>query len=383
MSRSVFIVAVEDSADVLGAELVEELRAADPQVSIGGVGGAAMRKLGVSSDLDLSGLAVLGLFDGLRAFGRVRRLVREIADSLQRDPPDAIVLIDSWGFMWRLAREIKQRGLRTRVVKLIGPQVWATRPGRARVLAKWCDHLLCIHGFEAPFYEGTGLEVTVVGNPAVGRAARGDRARYRAAHGIDDEQVVVGLLLGSRKAELKRVAPVLVQAAQALVEAEPKIAVVCLPAPTLREEVVELAGHWRFPHVVSAPTDASADVMAALDVALACSGTVTTELAEQGVAVVTGYRLGWLSYLIVRGFLLRTKFISLVNVAAGREVMPEFVQGRLNPAEVTRATMTLCKDPDARKGQISQQNEALRVLAHGDEESAAKRSAVAILAGLA
>lgn len=383
MSRSIFIVAVEDSADVLGAELIQELRAADPDVAVSGVGGAAMRKLGVSSPVELAGLAILGLFDGFRAFGRVKRLVREIADLLERDPPDAVVLIDSWGFMWRLAREIKRRGLATRVVKLIGPQVWATRPGRARVLARWCDHLLCIHGFETPFYEGTGLKVTVVGNPAVGRAAKGDRDGYRRTHGFDEQRVVVGLLLGSRRAELKRVGPVLIEAAAALSESEPNVSVLCLPAPTLREEVLAMAEGWRFPHVLASPGEAPADVMAAMDIALACSGTVTTELAEQGVAVVTGYRLGWLSYLVVRGFLLRTRFISLVNVAAGREVIPEFVQGRLNRSEVTAAARSLCRDGSARQSQVSRQDGALRVLAHGDEGSAARRSAVAILSDLA
>ena len=108
------------------------------------------------------------------------------------------MLIDSWGTMWRIARELKLRGTRARRIKLIGPQVWATRPGRARVLAQWCDHLLCIHAFEQPFYRKWGLPTTVIGNPALGRLPHGDGAAFRRMNGIGAEKKVIGLLPGFR-----------------------------------------------------------------------------------------------------------------------------------------------------------------------------------------
>lgn len=379
MSTSVYLVAIEDSADALGAEVMRELVRARPDLQLAGVGGREMRTLGACADIDVSGLAILGLLDGIRALGRIKRTVREIAADIEQKQPDAVVLIDSWGFMWRLAKELKQRGFAGRVVKLVGPQVWATRPGRARVLARWCDHLLCIHAFEEPYYEGTGLRVTVVGNPAIGRQALGSKERFRREYDVADDAIVVGLLLGSRRAELRRVAPVLVEAAEALVARVPGLAVVCLPAPSMRSEVTAMAAGWDFEHTIVEADGAAADAMAAMDVALACSGTVTTELAEQGAAVITGYRLGWLSSLIVRRFLMRTKYISLINVAADRRVIPEFIQNDLNASAVLGAALQLISDPEARRRQVVDQNSALQILAYDEAGTAASRSAEAIL----
>ncbi len=382
MSPKIHLVAVEDSADALGADVARSLKQLDASIALTGVGGARMKALGIQSDVDVGGLAILGLVDGLRALGRVQKAVVELADDVQKQKPDSVVLIDSWGLMWRLARELKQRGFPGRIIKLVGPQVWATRPGRAKTLAKWCDHLLCLHDFEQPFYADTGLPTTVIGNPAIGRQSLGDRERYRAAHGIKEATTVVGLLLGSRTSELKRVGPALIGAARIVCARHPSANVLCLPAPSVRHHVEEAASRWDFNHIIAQPDDDPADVMAAMDLALSCSGTVTTELAEQGVPVITGYKLGWLSWALARLFLLRTRYISLINVAANREVIPEFVQTRLTPGNLATAAHHLLTDANARNTQRAQQFEAIAKLRGAGEESTATRAAIAILSDL-
>lgn len=379
MKRHVYLAAIEDSADALGADVIRVLRALDPEIEISGVGGSRMRAAGVSSNVDTSGLAVLGLFDGLAAYSRVKQAVTAIADDVEARNPDAAILIDSWGVMWRLGRELDHRGLRALRIKLIGPQVWATRPGRARVLAQWFDHLLCIHDFEEPFYEGLSLPTTVIGNPAVGRMEKGDGARFRHALGISSDAPIIGLLPGSRMSELSKVAPTLVGAAEELKAEFPEAAVVCLPAPSVRERVMQMSALWSFEHIIAPEELDRSDVMAAMDVALACSGTVTTELAEQGAAVVTGYKLGWTSWMIARAFLLRTKFISLINVAVGREIIPEFVQTRLTADRVAEAARGLLASTDARKTQIDAQNEAIERLAGPSGVSSAHIAAKKII----
>lgn len=382
MSPKVHLVAVEDSADALGADVARSLQQLDASIALTGAGGARMKALGVQSDVDVGGLAILGLFDGLRALGRVQKAVVELADDVEKQKPDSVVLIDSWGLMWRLARELKQRGFPGRIIKLVGPQVWATRPGRAKTLAKWCDHLLCLHDFEPPFYADSGLPTTVIGNPAIGRQPRGDRARYRAQQGMPETTPVVGLLLGSRTSELKRVGPALIDAARELCAQHPTAHVLCLPAPSVRDQVKEAASRWDFSHIVSQSDDDPADVMAAMDLSLSCSGTVTTELAEQGVPVITGYKLGWLSWALARMFLLRTKYISLINVAANREVIPEFVQTRLTPRNLAAAAHHLLTDANARNIQRAQQFDAIAKLRGAGDETTATRAATAILRDL-
>lgn len=379
MKRHIYLAAIEDSADALGADVIRALRRLDPEIEISGVGGSQMRAAGVSSEIDTSGLAVLGLFDGVAAYGRVKRVVASIADDIEARNPDAAVLIDSWGAMWRLGRELKLRGHRAARIKLIGPQVWATRPGRARVLARWFDHLLCIHEFEQPFYEGLSLPTTVIGNPAIGRMPRGDGDRFRTELGLGPSAPIIGLLLGSRMSELNKVSPTLIAAAQRLKSEFPDATVVCLPAPSVRQRVLELSAQWPFDHIVTSETQNRSDAMAAMDIALACSGTVTTELAEQGAAVITGYKLGWTSWAIARAFLLRTKFISLINVAANREIIPEFVQTRLTADLLAEAGRRLLASPEARQQQVQAQTEAIRRLAGPSGTTSAEIAAAKII----
>jgi lipid-A-disaccharide synthase len=375
---SLCLVAAEASGDALGADLIDALRAADPGARLFGIGGEKMKARGVASAIDMSGLAVLGLVDGLKAFGRVKRKVREVAEEIIRNDPDAVVLIDSWGLMWRLARELKLRGARARRIKLIGPQVWATRPGRARVLAQWCDHLLCIHGFEQPFYARWGLPTTVIGNPALGRMARGDGAAFRKANGLGANEQVIGLLPGSRPSEIRRVAPTLIRAASLLCEGRPARKVVCVAAPSIAPQLQAMAAAWRFPHLLVLTEADKPDAFAAMDIALACSGTVTTELAEQGAAIVVGYKLGWVTWAIARLFLMRSRFITLLNVAAGEEAAPEFVQTRFTPARVAHAAERLLLDPKALATQRRRQKAALKEMA-GPGRPAAEISAETIL----
>lgn len=362
MTRSICLVAAEASADVLAGEVVDALRAIDPDVRVSGIGFGELEKRGVDSLIDLSGLSVLGLVDGVRAFRRVKAKVSEAADAIIRQDPDHVVLIDSWGFMWRLAQELAIRGARARRIKLIGPQVWATRPGRARVLARWCEHLFCIHAFETPYYERWGLAASVIGNPAASRYAKGDGRRARLELGIPGEARVIGMLPGSRPSELKRVAPVFERACAALCRMGPDRLVLVVPAPPVEAAVREMASRWRFPHRIAATSLPAADAFSAMDIALACSGTVTTELAGQRVPMLVGYRLGWVTWAVARAFLMRSRYITLLNVAAGREIAPEFIQTRFTASRLVKTAERLLSDEAARRAQTEGQSAALALL---------------------
>lgn len=374
----VYLVAAEDSGDAIGADVIDAMRLADPSVRISGIGGERMKARGVSADVDMSGLAVLGLIEGLKAYGRVKKAVEHTADAIAKADPDSVVLIDSWGFMWRVARALKLRGVRAKRIKLIGPQVWATRPGRARVLAQWVDHLLCIHAFEQPFYVKWGLPTTVIGNPALHRLAKGDGAGFRKRHGILQDAPVIGLLPGSRNAEMRRVAPTLFEAVRQTLAATPGAHVVCMVAPSVAAEVERQAKAQAYPIVLVRNEAEKADAYASMTVAIACSGTVTTELAAQGAAVVTGYRLGWITWGLLRAFLFKSKYSTLLNVAANAEVIPEFVQTRFSAELIARAAIERLTKPDALRAQQAAQAKAIAVM-KGTARPAAEVAAETIL----
>jgi lipid-A-disaccharide synthase len=336
-----------------------------------------MKERGATSEIDLSGLAVLGLVEGLKAFGRVKKAVEAAADVVAKADPDEVVLIDSWGFMWRLAKALKQRGVRPKRVKLIGPQVWATRPGRARVLAQWCDHLLCIHAFEQPFYKRWGLPTTVIGNPALHRMKQGEGKAFRTRRGLEGKHIV-GLLPGSRRAEMRRVAPVLVDATDRVCGGHPDRHVVVVAAGSAETAVRAMAANWRFPYTLVTGEEEKADAFAVMEVAIACSGTVTTELGAQGAGVVTGYKVGWITWALLRLFLLRSRFVTLMNVAANEEVASEFVQTRFSPDNLAKAAERLLSEPGALATQLRKQREALAIMA-GPGRPAAEIAAETIL----
>lgn len=364
----VFLVAAEPSGDALGADLVRALKARDPSLAFAGVGGRAMAEAGVDSAFDISDLAVLGLIDGVKAYPRVVRRADETAEAARRFDPQVAVLIDSWGFTLRVAQRLRTATPHARLVKYVGPQVWATRPGRAKTLAAAVDHLVCIHDFEAPFYAPFGLPVTVAGHPAVGRAVAGDGAAFRARHGISADAKTLIVLPGSRRSELKRVGPTIVAAAVQLVREIPGVTPVLVAAETVEESARALAA--QIPGVIVVGGAERNDAFAAGTVALAASGTVTTEVALQGAPVVVGYKLGWITWALARLFLLKSRYVTLMNVAAAREVAPEFIQTRFTIENLVRAAAPLLADPAARARQVEGQNAALAAMGRGARPAA-------------
>ena len=377
----IFLVAAESSGDALGADLIDALRAHDPGIGFAGVGGAAMASRGMKSAFDIGDLAVLGLIDGVKAYPRVVKRADQAADAAVAFNPDAVVLIDSWGFTLRVAQRLRKRLPKTKLIKYIGPQVWATRPGRARTLAATVDHLICIHDFETPFYAPYGLACTVCGHPALGRSEKGDGAAFRARHKLGDAPVLL-VLPGSRDSELRRTAPHLFAAAGIALEQAPGARVVAVAARAIAGDVSTMASKQAYPALVVEEAREKIDAFASATAALAVSGTVTTEVALQETPVVVGYRLGWVTWALARAFLYRSPFATLLNVAAGREVAPEFIQTRCTAANLAGAVAPLLNDPAARARQVAAQDDALKTMGRGGRP-AAEIAAEAVLGALA
>lgn len=365
MSARIFLVAAEASGDALGADLARALKEHDSKIELAGVGGPLMAEEGIASQADISGLAVLGFIDGLLAYSRVKRAVAATVDAIVKTKPDAVVLIDSWGFTLRVAQGVRAVAPEIKLVKYIGPQVWATRPGRAKTLAASVDHLICIHDFEVAFYKPYGLECTVCGHPALGRFKPGDGAALRARQRFTAKEKIILVLPGSRNAEIRRIGPTLWQAAE-LLDRDRDVRIIVVAASSVRKQVIEQA-----PAAVRIIDEREKeDAFAAATVALAASGTVTTEVALQGTPLVIGYRLGWITWAIARAFLFKGKYATLMNVAADAEVAPELIQTRFTPENVAAAAAPLLDDEDAREDQVRRQDEALALMGRGGRPAA-------------
>ncbi len=377
------LVAVEPSGDQLGAALVRALRQRlKGQVRFVGVGGAALRAEGLVSAFDPSPMAVVGAFNALAAWPIVRAKARDVAALAAREQPDAAILIDAWGFNIRVAQRLREADPMLPLIKYVAPQVWATRPGRARTLARRVDCLLTIHSFDAPYFERAGLRTVFVGNPALMRDLSGaDPAVFRGRYGIGPEETVLLVLPGSRLGEVRRLMAQFGDAAQRLCAKRPNLRVLIAAAPSVAAEVKSRAAAWSIsPLLLESEADRHA-AMRAASAALACSGTVTTELALAGCPMVVGYRLDPLTYLVAR-LLLKTRFITLLNVAACRFVAPERLQGACRGEILADDLAPLLDDPAHREAQREAQTAALAIMRGGvaDPVAAAADAVLAFLA---
>jgi len=364
----VMLVAAEASGDALGAGLAKALKARlGPDVTFVGVGGAAMAAEGVASPFDIAELSILGWLEGLKAYGTVKRRVADTVALAQVERPDAVVLIDSWGFTIRVAKAIREAMPDVPLIKYVGPQVWASRPGRAKTLAGAVDHLLALYAFDAPWFEKAGLATTVVGSQALHvNMSAADPAAFRAARGIAPEAPLLLVLPGSRPSEIRLMTPVYGEAVARLKAARPELEVAVAVAGTVADQVrAELAG-WSVPiHEVAEAEKYAA--MKASTVAMATSGTVSTELALAGAPMVIGYRFQPLSYAIMRPF-FTGKYATLFNHAADEEIARELIQKDATPEAFAAEAGRLLDDPAARADQAARQTAALDLMGRGGRD---------------
>lgn len=379
---TVMLVAAEASGDALGANLAKALRRRlGDQVRFVGVGGPKMAAEGVRSPFDIAELSVLGLVEGLMTWRKAVRRANETVELALREQPDVAVLIDSWGFTLRVATRLRKRLPKLKLVKYVGPQVWASRPGRAKTLAGTVDLLLATQPLDAPYYEPHGLPVVFVGNPALAKDfSAADGARFRQAIGAAPDEPVLLVLPGSRPSEIARVMPAFADAVNRLKAQRPTLRVAVAAAGTVADSVrAQVAGWPHRAHVIEdgPPKD---DAMVGATLALACSGTVTTELALAGCPMVVGYRLGGLTYALLKP-LFKPKWITLFNIAADQEVAPEFLQDLCTGELLAQAVAERLDDAALRRSQIEGQNEALNKMGRGipDPSEAAAEAVLDIL----
>ncbi len=378
--ETLFLVAVDPSADTLGAGLAEALNEAAPgRFRYVGVGGPKLAAYGVESLFDPSDLSVVGIFDGLRIYPTVLKRVRETTEAALQAAPAGVVLIDSWGFTIRVAERLRAQAPDLPIIKYVGPQVWASRPGRAKKLAAACDHVLTLQPFEPPYYERAGCPATFVGHPVLDNPPRGDPAGFRARYGLGEDKQIALVLFGSRASEARRLTDVFAETI-ALLDAQygARLAIFAPLAASVATQIrAAAADDPRLQKAIFIDEGERADAFAAADAALACSGTVVTELALADTPAVVAYRLGALTYLVAQR-IVTAPHITLVNMAAGARVLPEFVQGEATGAALAEAVARFLDDGAYAKETRRAMAAAVEAM-RGEGASASRRAAEAVL----
>ncbi|MDB5459435.1 MAG: lpxB [Caulobacteraceae bacterium] len=377
----IMLVAAEPSGDALGAGLMAALRRRMGEgVRFVGVGGPQMIAGGLDSPFDIAELSIFGWIEGIRAYRTVVARADETAALAAREKPDAVVLIDSWGFTLRVAQRLRRRDPKLKLIKYVGPQVWASRPGRARTLARTVDHLLSILAFDAPWFEKYGLPVTPVGNPTLSKDfSRSDPHWLRETIGAAPDDPILLVLPGSRRSEIARLMGPFGEAAGLLKASRPGLHVVLALAESVDAEARAAAEAWPVKPYLIEGEAARLDAMRGATVALACSGTVTTELALADCPMVVAYRLGRLTHALVK-LVIRTPYVCLLNIAAGRFIAPEMIQDRCTGPLLAQVLAERLDDPALRARQVADQRAALDRLGPRDGPDPSERAADAVIA---
>jgi lipid-A-disaccharide synthase len=352
----IYLVAGEASGDVLGARLISALHARRPELAFAGIGGEAMAAQGIASLFPMHDLALMGLLEVLPRVAHLRRRLRQTVADIAARRPDAVVTIDSPAFSLRVLKAIRPLGMKR--VHYVAPQAWAWRENRVRHYPGLWDQLLCLLPFEPAFFARHGLPARFVGHPVLESGAdRGDATRFRAIHGIDAAARVMTMMPGSRRTEVARLLPVLGAMLPRLPDVLPAVPV----AAPVAEAVRGATRSWTPRPVLITEAQDKFDAFAASAAALTKSGTSTLELAMAGVPMVVTYRVNPLSAAIARR-LVTVKYASLINLLAGREVVPELIQQACTPDRLAAEMRTLLNDPATAAAQRAACREALALL---------------------
>jgi lipid-A-disaccharide synthase len=339
----ILIITGEASGDLHGANLAKALKEGDPSVTLVGIGGAAMQTAGVQLVRDIERLDIMGLVGPSAIVAVVRRFLA-IRRLFRSGPWDAVVFIDNPGLNLRYAYFAKRAGLR--VFYYIAPQIWAWRPGRMHWIKQRVDHVLVILPFEKALYDQAGVPCTFVGHPLLDAVApRYNPETLRTRFHLGHDGPVIGLLPGSRTGELQALLPILLDAAEKLARREPKTKFVLAQASTIHDNLLQsLLGQSTV--AVTVVKEQASEVMAVSDLVLVASGTATLQAAVVGTPMVLLYRTTTLTYWLAR-LLIRVKWIGLVNLVAGRSVVPELIQQEATGQRLYEEALRILEDRSA------------------------------------
>ncbi len=376
---SIYLVAAEESGDALGAALAEALVAIGGALRLAGVGGRAMAAAGIPSPFPIDALSIIGVSAIPRRLPTILRRIRETADAIIAERPDALVIIDSPDFTHRVARRVRSNAPAIPIVDYVSPSVWAWRSGRARAMRRYVDHVLAILPFEPAAHARLGgPPCTYVGHPLIERLMvlrpNADEALRRRAN-----PPVVLVLPGSRASEIRRLLAIFGEALSLTASRAGAMELVLPTVPHLEEQVREGVARWAIkPHIVTAPAQKWAAFRTAR-AALAASGTVTLELALAGVPTVAAYRVPLLEEMIARLIRLRARLPSIIlaNLVIGENIVPEFLQRACTPSHLTDALAPLLAETPERARQIEGFARLDRIITV-DEPPSAKAAAIVL-----
>lgn len=377
VSDSVLIVAAEASSSLYAQRLLETWKAQGCEVGAFGIGSRDMERVGFECLGRSEELAVVGLQEVLAHFSDIWGVFHRLLSEAERRKPKFALLLDYPDFNFRLAKRLKALGIP--VVYYISPQIWAWRKGRIRLVRRYVDRMLVLFPFEKDFYEAYGVQVDFVGHPALDEIAASlfdpkALVERRQRFNLGPDEIVLALMPGSRRSEIKHHLATQLEAARLVVAAEPAVRVLLLVAPTLdRGEIRDRLGDVGFP--IQLVKEPPMEMISLADIVLVASGTATLMVGMLEKPMVIMYRMNSVTAFLAKRLVKGTPFFGMVNLIMGRQVVPELFQEAANPERLASEILALVRDPNRRSAVRADLKEVRRRLG----ESGATGKVAAIL----
>ncbi len=341
--KQIIIVAGEASGDMHAAHLVEKIKTLDPQIKIAGFGGPQLQAKGVEIYQDLTKIAVVGFFEVLKHYPLFKKAFNLILKKIKTTKPSAVILVDYPGFNLRLAKEIRKiKGLNTKIIYYISPQVWAWKQKRVADIKKYVDEMLVLFEFEKTFYKRFNVNATFVGHPLLELMdVNLKKEEYLKTTKLQEYKLTIGLLPGSRKKEVERHLPIMLETIEVLNKEFPMLQFLIIQAPTIETEFIESLLPQNTRHLALVPQ--SYNAINACDLCMVASGTATLEVAILGKPMVVIYKTSLLTFALAK-WLIKIPYIAMVNVIAERKIVPECVQHQARPSVIAKELKAIFTD---------------------------------------
>lgn len=337
----IFIICGEPSGDLNAANLARAILHINPEIKISGVGGTLLRQTGAIIYRDIKDLSVIGLFDVLKKLPRFFSLQKLILEKIKEEKPDAIILVDFSGFNLRLARKINKT---LPVIYYVSPQVWASRPGRVKTIKSYISKMIVLFKFEEQFYKRRGIDAAFCGHPLldiVGPTT--DEKEFLNKFGLSESKTTIALLPGSRKQEIENILPIMLKSSLLIQQKIKDAQFVIAKSPQVDMDIYnQIISRVNIDlKIIEGKTY---DCLNIADFCLVASGTATLETAIMQKPFAVIYKMNLLNYILYRPQ-VKVPYIGMVNIVAGRKIVPEFIQFGASPKKISEQVLKILKNP--------------------------------------